>query len=95
MGELLPISTNLKKGLVAPNMFSFTRDATDANDCGVFGSYKLSPSTLNVPEGIKYGDMLFVVPWDPNTMHQFIYTISGGTYRRVGGKEYWSKWVKD
>ena len=95
LGELIGTATKEKKGLVAPDMFSFTRSATDANGCSVFGSYKLSPSTLNVPDGIKYGDVLFVVQWDTNTMHQFIYTISGGTYRRVGGKENWSEWVKD
>ena len=95
LGELIGTATKEKKGLVAPDMFSFTRSATDANGCSVFGSYRLSPSTLNVPDGIKYGDVLFVVQWDTNTMHQFIYTISGGTYRRVGGKENWSGWVKD
>ena len=94
--ELIPTASNINKGLVAPDMFSFTRDAvTDANGCSVFGSYKLSPRVLNAPDGIKYGDVLFAVPWDTNTIHQFIYTISGGTYRRVGGKENWSEWVKD
>lgn len=95
LGELIGIATKENKGLVAPDMFSFTRSATDANDCSVFGSYKLSPSTLNVPDGIKYGDVLFVVQWDINTMHQFIYTTSGGTHRRVGGGKNWSEWVKD
>lgn len=96
LGELIGTATKEKKGLVAPDMFSFTRGAvTDANGCSVFGSYKLSPGVLNAPDGIKYGDVLFAVPWDTNTIHQFIYTISGGTYRRVGGKENWSGWVKD
>lgn len=96
LGGLIPTASNKNKGLVAPDMFSFTRDAvTDANGCSVFGSYKLSPGVLNAPDGIKYGDVLFAVPWDTNTIHQFIYTISGGTYRRVGGKENWSEWVKD
>lgn len=95
LGELIGTATKEKKGLVAPDMFSFTRSATDANGCSVFGSYKLSPGVLNAPDGIKYGDVLFAVPWDQNTIHQFIYTISGGTYRRVGGKENWSEWVKD
>lgn len=96
LGGLIPTASNKNKGLVAPDMFSFTRDAvTDANGCSVFGSYKLSPGVLNAPDGIKYGDVLFAVPWDTNTIHQFIYTTSGGTYRRVGGKENWSEWVKD
>ena len=82
LGGLLPLATDKNKGLVAPDMFSFTRGAvTDANGCSVFGSYKLSPGVLNAPDGIKYGDVLFAVPWDTNTIHQFIYTISGGTYR--------------
>ena len=95
LGELIGTATKEKKGLVAPDMFSFTRSATDANGCSVFGSYRLSPGVLNAPDGIKYGDVLFAVPWDANTIHQFIYTISGGTYRRVGGRENWSEWVKD
>lgn len=96
LGGLIPTASNKNKGLVAPDMFSFTRGAvTDANGCSVFGSYKLSPGVLNAPDGIKYGDVLFAVPWDTNTIHQFIYTTSGGTYRRVGGKENWSEWVKD
>lgn len=95
LGGLIGVATSEKKGLVAPDMFSFTRDAvTDANGCSVFGSYKLSPEVLNAPNGIKYGDVLFAIPWDTNTIHQFIYTISGDMYRRVGGKGNWSKWVK-
>lgn len=89
MEGLIGVATAEKAGLVSANMFSFSRGAKDANNCLILGNYRLDPNTLNVPDGITYGDVLFVIPWDPNTVHQFIYTVKGHRYTRIGGNTSW------
>lgn len=93
MGGLVGVATPTKTGFVSPEMFSFSRSSSNANDCIVFGSYKIDPNTINVPSGLTYGDVLVVIPWDPNTVHQFIYTVNGFAYRRIKSMS-WGEWEK-
>lgn len=91
MGGLIGRANEGKAGLVSSDMFSFGRVCADANESIVFGLFTISPSTKNVPSGINYGDVLLVLPWDPNTVHQFIFTIGGNEYKRIKSNG-WNEW---
>lgn len=93
MGGLIGRASEEKAGLVYADMLSFGRSCKDANEAVTFGLFKLSTSTNNVPSGITYGDVLHVIPWDPNTVFQFIYTVSGNEYRRIKSNG-WKEWIK-
>ena len=91
VGGLIGRASEEKAGLVYADMFSFGRNCADANEEVTFGSFRLEPSTDNVPSGINYGDVLLVLPWDTNTVFQFIYTVSGNEYRRIKSVT-WGEW---
>ena len=91
VGELIGRASDEKAGLVYSDMFSFGRSCKDANEAVTFGLFKLDPSTDNIPSGINYGDVLLVLPWDQNTVHQFIFTVGGQEYKRIKSVT-WGEW---
>ena len=91
VGELIGRASEEKAGLVYADMFSFGRNCADANEEVTFGSFRLEPSTNNVPSDINYGDVLLVLPWDPNTVYQFIFTVGGNEYKRIKSVT-WGEW---
>ena len=91
VGGLIGRASEEKAGLVYADMFSFGRNCADANEEVTFGSFRLEPSTNNVPSSINYGDVLLVLPWDPNTVHQFIFTVGGQEYKRIKSAT-WGEW---
>ena len=89
----MPLASPTTNGLVSPDMYSFDRILLDANECVTSGSYRMDPNVLNLPSNINYGDVMFVIVWDPNTIHQFIYTLSGLTFKRIKSSG-WKSWVQ-
>ena len=91
VGGLIGRASEGKAGLVYSDMFSFTRDCTDANEATTFGLFKLRSTTANIPSGIYGGDVLLVLPWDQSTVHQFIFTAGGNEYKRIKSTV-WEDW---
>lgn len=90
-GGLIGRASKEKAGLVYSDMFSFQRVCDDADEVTTLGMYNLYPSSKNTPSGVNYGDVLLAIPWDENTIHQFIFTVAGNEYKRVKSTT-WGEW---